>query len=138
MSVPGRRSLASWPTASAREQKEEQGASPDCVTKGEQSRMWEETDHWPTRIMSEPATFVAARGVRPRHGVQVLQDERVAGPGLFQGLASIPIAERVVRELGDQRDNVEPGQLGSGLLTNSAIRALLGKKPHVFEVGGRL
>ena len=46
-----------------------------------------------------------------------LDGEGVAGPGVLESLAGIPIAERRLGELGDEGDDVEPRQLVSSLLT---------------------
>ena len=40
-------------------------------------------------------------------------------------------------ELGDERDDVEPGQLGSRLLPNFEIGTLLREELHVLEISGR-
>jgi hypothetical protein len=65
-----------------------------------------------------------------------LRIERIAGPGLGERLSRVPLAKRWIPDLRDQRDNVEPGQLVSRLLTNSPIRALRGKEPHIFQTRG--
>ncbi len=77
-----------------------------------------------------------------------LDDEGIAGPGGGDGFAGIPFTQNGVGKLGEDGDNVKPGQLVSGLLTNCGrrqfgnrllhkptIRALLGEDLHVFEVG---
>jgi len=57
-----------------------------------------------------------------------------AGPGTFDGADGVPFALVGVRGLGQQRHDVEPGQLVSRLLTNLKRRAKLGENPHIFEV----
>ena len=93
-----------------------------------------------------------------------LDGERVARPGVLDGLPGIPLAQGGTGELGEQDDDVEPRQLVSGLLTHlQGIRqlcssllpnwlkaylcssllhklplgAVFGEKLHVFEVSGR-
>lgn len=89
-----------------------------------------------------------------------LDGERVAWPRILDGLPGIPFAEGGVVDFGEQGDDVEPGQfvrqcrsnwggcqlvsrlltnwglrkLGSRLLHKLPIGAVLGEKPHVFEI----
>ena len=60
--------------------------------------------------------------------------EGIPWPCLLERLASIPVPQNRVGEPRDKDDDVEPGQLVSGLLTNSTIGAFLREKPHVLEV----
>ena len=66
-----------------------------------------------------------------------IQRQRAARPALLHRLFGVPGAIWCRIQLGQQGDDVEPRQLVSGLLTKLAVRAMLGKKPHVLEVAGR-
>jgi hypothetical protein len=46
-----------------------------------------------------------------------LNGEGIARPGMLKGLAGIPFTKGVVGQLGEEGDDVEPGQLVSSLLT---------------------
>ena len=55
-----------------------------------------------------------------------LNIEGVARPGLRDRLACIPLAQGRIANLCNERDDMEPGQLVSRLLTNYSIRAFRG------------
>jgi len=60
--------------------------------------------------------------------------ERRARPTLPRGLGRVPFAFARICNLGQQRDEVEPRQLGSSLLPNLEVGTQLGEKAHVFEI----
>ena len=60
--------------------------------------------------------------------------ESVPRPGLLERLTGIPVSQNRVGEPGDKDDDVEPGQLGSRLLPNLKVGALLSEKLHILEV----
>ena len=77
-----------------------------------------------------------------------LDGKGIAGPGLLKGFPGIPVTQGGVGELGEEGDDVKPGQLvsrqltglrggaqlGSRLLPKLAVWAVLGEELHVFEV----
>ena len=66
-----------------------------------------------------------------------LQLQGLTGPALHNGFSGVPFPQGCVFELGQQGNDVEPWQLVSRLLTKSEIGAILGEKPHVFEIACR-
>lgn len=61
-----------------------------------------------------------------------------SAPALRDVLSARPVAQLGVVELLDQLDDVAPGQLANGSLTDCVlIGPRLGEPPHVLEVGRR-
>ena len=61
-----------------------------------------------------------------------------SAPALRDVLSAIPVAQLGVVELLDQLDDVAPGQLANGSLTDCVlIGPRLGEPPHVLEAGRR-
>jgi hypothetical protein len=85
----------------------------------EMVRVLEDFGGEPSLRRGEP--LVKVRDGQPLPKVELvfdLDDERVAGPSLPDGLPGIPFAQDGLGELGKKDDNVEPRQLVGSFLPN--------------------